>query len=170
MVGHYFKYTLLVSLLALLPFTLASSCSKVPLTGCYICGKVENKTRWRALYTTDPHGSCSPGASCCQIRNWNNGDGDFLDAFASSPRSKNVVCTHTPLAAHTNKGGNTCNANNRVDVDAVTFADREWVISRANGVPRTLTITRGVWVKISNLETLICTERNGKPFCTSTLL
>ena len=158
-------------LLGLVSTVLATDCKGASVlgVGCWVCGKAVNKTPWTMLYTTDPHGSCSPGASCCQILNWDNGGGSFDDAFASSPKSKNVVCGHIPLGAGGSKGGNTCSSKNRLDVDAVTFADRDWVISTGGSSPkaviRTKSVTKGVWVKISSLETLTCREKNGKPFC-----
>lgn len=80
-----------------------------------------------------------------------------------------MPCHQTNLGAGGKKGGNTCTKANRIDVDAVTFADRDWVIatpaSSGKSVTKTKTIKKGVWVKISDLETVTCTSKNGKPYC-----
>lgn len=136
--------------------------------GCWICGKAVNKTPWTMLYTRSPGGKC--GKSCCQVLNWDGGDGSFSTAFESNPKSALVACKQEPLGAGGSKGGNTCKEKNKLDVDAITFADRDWVIARVvstkgQGWTKTKKVTKGVWVKISSLETITCTEKDGKPYC-----
>ncbi|KAG8927804.1 hypothetical protein FRC03_009094 [Tulasnella sp. 419] len=131
---------------------LAGTCTNV--LGCYVCGKAVNNTRWTMTYTTNPIDRACPATDtshphCCHIMNWGG-------SFGSDKR---VVCRHQALGANSSKGGNTCSANNRVDVDAFTYADRDWVYGSRNMV-------RGQWVKFSNNQTAKCIERNGKPYCT----
>jgi len=174
-----------------LPGAFASDCKggEVLGVGCWICGKAVNKTPWQMLYTTDPGGAC--GKKCCQVLNWEDGDGSFNDAFNSKPASKLVACSQDPMASGDSKGGNTCTKKNRLDVDAITFADRDFVVATvqsagkggstmrevkvgygprdrvrvctADSIPK---VTKGVWIKISSAETITCRERNGKPYCT----
>lgn len=154
-----------------LPLVPAKECSggSVLGVGCWICGKAVNKTPWQMLYTRTPGGKC--GKECCQILNWDSGDGSFSDAFASKPKSALVACKQDPLKAGGSKGGNTCKESNKLDVDAITFADRDWIIAmqapagKGGSTTRTKSVTKGVWVKISSLETITCVERNGKPYC-----
>ena len=163
---------LLINILTLL--TSATNCRETKIAGigpsCWICGKVVNKTPWTLRYTLDPHsGTCIPSEGCCNILNWKTGDGSFDDAFSSSPGSLIVPCHQSNLGAGGQKGGNTCTKANRVDVDAVTFADRDWVVATAGAsgksVTKTKNVKKGVWVKISSMETLTCNDKDGKPYC-----
>ena len=169
---HLFASLLLVLLLSfLVPEVSAKECSggSVLGVGCWICGKAVNKTPWTMLYTRTPGGKC--GKKCCQILNWDDGDGSFTDAFVSKPKSALVACTQDPLESGGTKGGNTCKESNKLDVDAITFADRDWTIAtpgpggKGGSTTQTRSVTKGVWVKISSLETITCVERNGKPYC-----
>ena len=128
------------------------------------------------LYTTNPGISVCPpltDRSCgnCDIYNWNNGKGG-VDDFFSGAVGKVVKCTQRPLAGSGHSvGGNSCKESGRVDVDAFTFADRDFVVYKdglgtiGSGKPTQKTVTKGRWVKFESDKTIYCTTKDGKPYC-----
>jgi hypothetical protein len=146
---------------------LAEDCRKiVDRVDCWICGKAVNHTPWTMLYTTDPGATCRNGDSCCRIYNWNDGHGKEGDVW-SGARDALVRCHQKPLGSNQSAGGSTCGGT-KVDVDALTFADREFVVWRyidGGRLPQTKTMTRGVWVKFASSSTIECTTKDSKPYC-----
>ncbi len=118
-------------LLTLLPNQIsADTCTSIwnPLSSgnhYYVCGKAINNTPYPMRYTINPDSSSTTPyptpLSLCATENWSNSVGP-------NAVSKLVRCKQDPLPAHSSKGGNTCDASKRVDVDAVTFAERDFKV------------------------------------------
>ncbi|MEV7012547.1 hypothetical protein [Streptosporangium sp. NPDC051022] len=110
------------------------------------CGEAQNNSPWTIL-TTEVLGTKGP--HWCDV--WNK-DGGTTD----SPW--HATCDQKPLAPGKHRGGG------NVDVDAVTFADRDYVV-KVNG--RLVGWkTRGVWTRIHSNEDVVCFKNsNGDPMC-----
>ncbi|KAG8958476.1 hypothetical protein FRC03_009095 [Tulasnella sp. 419] len=136
---------------------LGGNCSGI---GCYVCGKAVNRTRWTMTITTNPSDAkkCpnTDGShpNCCNVLNWKGPFGNPNSVF-------NTICKWQSLAAGKSAGGNTCGT--RFDVDAFTFADRAWIYHTGG---RDYSMYGADWLKINDLQTATCTEKNGKPYCT----
>ncbi|KAH6672455.1 hypothetical protein B0J14DRAFT_639506 [Halenospora varia] len=180
---------ILFAILSLPSATLAENCNKIPGISCYVCGRADNSSPWEMLYTTDPVEAslCTPGGDpkhpdCCNFYNasepWptsllefpshlptpNNGHGN-VDTLWSGPRGQTVPCTYKKLKPNNSVGGNTCSSN-RVDVDAFTFADRDFTVDRSDwdnfwgDGPRSRIIKKGIWVKFDSATTVQCDDFN----------
>jgi len=107
------------------------------------------------------HDSCFSG---------NGGKGD-VDKFWSGAAGKVVKCTQRKLSSGKSVGGNTCKTSGRTDVDAFTFADRDFVVFKdglgtiVNGKPTQRTVKKGRWVKFESTMTVYCESKNGAPYC-----
>ena len=126
--------------LALWVTTVAGSACNAPP-----CGRVNNGSpytlKWADL-ATGPH--------YCQVYNWHGGGGG--ETWSSSRRK----CRQDFVRPGANKGGY---FNDRVDVDAFTYADRDYKIQWNSG--RKYTLTKGVWTKIKSTQTALCKDING---------
>jgi hypothetical protein len=96
------------------------------------------------------------GSDFCQVYNWHNGKG------GESWDSVRRPCKQNWLAAGEDKGGF---FNDRIDVDAFCFHDRDYKIQWDDGVK--VNIGKGVWTKIGSGQTALCKDINGdgKPEC-----
>lgn len=110
-----------------------------------LCGEAQNNSPW-TIYTTQTLGS---GPHWCDV--W-NGNGGTAASWWHAP------CTQTSLAPGAHRGGG------GVDVDAVTFADRNYVVKVEGTIVGWK--TKGVWTRFHNDEDVVCFRNsNGDPMC-----
>lgn len=116
--------------------------------GCnlWFCGEVQNNSPW-TIRTTEVLGTGGP--HWCDV--WNGGGGMTWSWW-------HTTCEQKELASGQHRGGW------GVDVDAVTFADQDYVV-KVDG-----TIlgwrTKGVWTRFHNDEYVTCFKNsNGDPMC-----
>ena len=124
--------------------SLAGGCSGCPVP----CGRVENKTDKKMLFTTNPNPNLDANVGRCRFWNW-------YETFPWDTENRLVSCTQKPLAANTNKGG----CSSKIDVDGYTFPSNDYWV---NGIKK----TKGVWTKIANTQTTTCHKyTNGQLHC-----
>lgn len=148
-----FNITLAVTALlsSILTAVYAGGCSRFPPTPC---GEVENRSSHNLRYTTILDDKCSKGPNLCDV--WNNGDHGCKISGSSLRR---VACKQCTLAPGKRIGGG------NIDVDAFTYADREYRVQIRGGTARN--VAKGVWTKISSTETAVCQDNSilNKPAC-----
>ncbi|KAK4194504.1 hypothetical protein QBC40DRAFT_259942 [Triangularia verruculosa] len=121
--------------LVALLFILAFACEPVAARGVVV-----NRTPWTMRITRNPNSSSA--THWCQFWNW-------WTLTSPIPRSARVRCTQENLPPGKTSTG---------DVDGFTFHDREYYSnSRAT--------IRGVWTKITDLDTATCVNSGGTPRC-----
>jgi hypothetical protein len=133
-------------LLTFSPPTLAGDCIQTPVGGTtiWVCGSVRNSSPWTLRYTTNP--DSSTGNGYCQFWNWPEG---------ITTVSKRVKCTQQSLAPGGYAGED---RQGGVDVDGLTFADRDWRF-------QTKSLQRGVWHKFATTTNVVCDDEGGMPVC-----
>ncbi|MGH3861340.1 hypothetical protein [Actinokineospora sp.] len=109
------------------------------------CGEVGNNSSWQMRVTT----TLGTGPHFCDVWNWNGGSASVW---------KHANCTQVVLERNGHMGGG------NVDVDAFTFADRNYMLNFHGTLSWK---TAGVWTKIQNTEGAYCrTDWNyGVPVC-----
>ncbi|MGW4426606.1 hypothetical protein [Streptosporangium sp. NPDC004631] len=110
------------------------------------CGEAQNNSPW-TIHTTEVLGTGGP--HWCDVWNGNGGT-------TASPW--HTTCEQKALAPGSHRGGG------RIDVDAVTFNDRDYVVK----VRGTLVgwKKKGVWTRLHNDEHVVCFKNsNGDPMC-----
>ncbi|WP_432933058.1 hypothetical protein ACQPZZ_16770 [Microbispora sp. CA-135349] len=125
-----------------------ASSSPAQAGGCtlWICGEAKNNSPW-TIYTTEVLGTGGP--HWCDV--WNGGGGMTSSWW-------HTTCEQKPLAPGQSRGGG------GVDVDAVTFADRDYVIKIDGTILGWR--TRGVWTRIHSDQYVTCFKNsNGDPMC-----
>lgn len=143
--------TVVAILLTLLTIVQARGCSRFPPTPC---GEVENRSSHNLRYTTVLDDKCRNGPDQCDV--WNSGDHGCK--IRGSPLRR-VGCKQCVLAPGERIGGG------NIDVDAFTFADREYRVQIRGGTARN--VAKGVWTKIASSDTAICQDNSilNKPAC-----
>ncbi|KAF2742648.1 hypothetical protein M011DRAFT_264080 [Sporormia fimetaria CBS 119925] len=113
------------------------------------CGEVENRSNTPMLYTYK-FADDNSGPHKCDT--WNHGGGNTV-------KDRIVSCDQQSFGKGSRGGGSK-------DVDAFSFANRDYIVSVHGASSRT--IKRGKWTKISNLERAICWDDAilGKLACT----
>lgn len=144
-------YVLILTIAAFFPAVQTRGCSRFPPTPC---GEVENRSSHDLRYTTVLDDKCSNGPDPCDV--WNNGDHGCR--IRGSPLRR-VGCKQCVLAPGKRIGGG------NVDVDAFTYADREYRVQIRGGPARN--VAKGVWTKIASSDTAICQDNSilNKPAC-----
>lgn len=130
----------------LLPATHAGGCSSC-LTGP--CGRVRNLSTHLMKYTTNPNPALNAHTGRCHFQNWYNSN-------PLNTEDRIVSCSQKDLTAGNSKGG----CSEKVDVDGFTFPDRWYYYG---GEP----YAKGVWTKLSDLQTITCRMDTGDVRCTT---
>lgn len=144
-------FTIGATLLILSPVTRARGCSRFPPTPC---GEVDNRSSHNLRYTTVLDNKCSNGPDQCDI--WNNRNHGCK--IKDSPLRR-VGCKQCVLVPGKRIGGGD------IDVDAFTYADREYRVQIRGGIARN--VAKGVWTKIASSDTAVCQDNSilNKPAC-----